>query len=67
MQRIDRHVPEEVKQKISNTLKAYHRQLSDNQKKEVAQKQSEGLRNYWATIPPKKDNKERTTVEDLVM
>ena len=67
MQRIDRCVPENVRQKISNSLKAYYRQVSDERKREINKKRSIAQKDYWATIPPKEDNKERTTVEDLVM
>ena len=67
MQRIDRSVPENVRQKISNSLKAYYRQISDERKTEINKKRSIAQKDYWAKIPPQKDNKERTTVEDLVM
>ena len=66
MKRIDRSVPDLVKKKISDSMKAYHRQLCDDRKKQIAQKQSAAQRDYWATIP-QKDSNEKVTVQDLVM
>lgn len=51
MQRIDRRVPEEVRKKISDSLKAYHQNIPSAEKNATNKKKSEALKKYWLTIP----------------
>ena len=53
MKRTDRRVPDEVRKKISDSLKAYHQNTTSTEKKAINQKRSEALKKYWATIPAK--------------
>lgn len=68
MSRIYRELDDEVKQKISASMKAYHASQSEASKQKVRNKQAASARAYWATIPSKSasDGTNHTTMNDLI-
>jgi response regulator of citrate/malate metabolism len=44
-----------TKQRISNAMKTHHQQRSETEKQQTAQKQRDGMRQYWSTIPKVSD------------
>ncbi len=55
-QRIYREQPQYVKDKISQSMKAYHAQKSEMDKMETRTKQSNSMRQYWQSIPKYDDS-----------
>lgn len=51
MSRLYRELPDEVKQKISASLKAYHASQSEACKQKIRNAQAASMRQYWQTIP----------------
>ena len=68
MSRIYRELPDEVKQKISASLKAYHASQSAAQKRHTNDKIANSLRQYWQSIPSKSasDGTNHTTMAQLI-
>ena len=50
-QRFYREQPQSVKDKISQSMKAYHAQKSERDKVETRSKQAASMRQYWSHIP----------------
>lgn len=68
MSRIYRELDDEVKQKISASMKAYHASQSEASKQKVRNAQANSMRQYWATIPSKSasNGEKHTTMNDLI-
>ncbi len=49
--RTTRNLSPLTKQRISNAMKTHHQQKGAVEKEKTAQKQSDGMRRYWQTIP----------------
>lgn len=67
-QRMYRELPDEVKQKISQSLKDYHAHKSETQKQHTNNRIAYSLRQYWASIPKKSasDGTNHTTMAQLI-
>ena len=65
-QRIDRSVSDATKKKISDSMKRYHQSQSVEEKRKTNAKRSESIRQYWSTIPPKREPNQ-TKMSDLVL
>jgi len=67
-QRMYRELPDEVKQKISQSLKDYHAHKSETQKQHTNNRIAYSLRQYWASIPQKSasDGTNHTTMAQLI-
>ena len=50
-QRIYREQPQYVKDKISQSMKAYHAQKSEMDKVRTRSRQANSMRQYWSQIP----------------
>ena len=50
-QRVYREQPQAVKDKISQSMKAYHAQKSEREKQNTRNRQANSMRQYWAQIP----------------
>ena len=50
-QRIFREQPQYVKDKISQSMKAYHAQKSEREKMKTRSRQAVSMRHYWQNIP----------------
>ena len=68
MSRIYRELPDEVKQKISASLKAYHASQSEASKRKIRDSQAASMRLYWQKIPSKSasDGTNHTTMAQLI-
>jgi len=68
MSRLYRELPDEVKQKISASLKAYHASQSEACKQKIRNAQSASMRQYWQAIPSKSasDGTNHTTMAQLI-
>lgn len=68
MSRIYRELDDDVKQKISASMKAYHASQSEASKQKVRNAQANSMRQYWAKIPSKtaSDGTNHTTMNDLI-
>lgn len=56
MKRIYREQPQTVKDKISQSMKQYHANKSENDKQKTKIKQAASMRKYWGQIPSKEEN-----------
>lgn len=61
--RMQRQLSETVKDKISRAMKKHHAYRTEAQKERTRKRQSEAMKEYWATIPygEKIDSPIRTT------
>ena len=68
MSRIYRELPDEVKQKISASLKAYHASQSEANKQKTRNAQAASMRQYWQTVASKSasDGSNHTTMAQLI-
>ena len=53
-----RELNDDVKKKISDSLKNYHKSMTYDDKQRVNNKRSSSMLRYWAGIPPKKEDTE---------
>ena len=60
--RIDRSVNDATKKKISDSMKRYHQNRTEEEKRQTNAKRSASAREYWSHIPPK-----RTSIEDIMI
>lgn len=51
--------PDNVKQKISQSMKAVHAHRSPEEKARISQKQSQTMKKIWSEVP-------KTTIEDIL-
>ena len=58
MKRIYRELSNDVKKKISDSMKDYHKNLTFDERQKINMKQSESQKRYWSTIGSKNDDGE---------
>ena len=58
MQRMYRELNDDVKKKISDSMKNYHKSMTYDDKQRVNNKRSSSMLRYWAGIPHKKEENE---------
>lgn len=46
-----RQLSEEVKERISQAMKEFHRNRTETQKQKTREKQSQSMKNHWDSIP----------------
>lgn len=46
-----RQLSEEVKERISQAMKEFHRNRTETQKQKTREKQSQSMKNHWSSIP----------------
>lgn len=46
-----RQLSEEVKERISQAMKEFHRNRTETQKQKTREKQSQSMKNHWGSIP----------------
>lgn len=51
MERTVRNLTDLTKQKISDSMKTYHQQKGEEEKRTTTEKQSDITKRYWKTIP----------------
>ena len=56
MKRIYRELSDDVKKKISDSMKDYHKQMTYDERSKINAKQSESQKRYWSTICSKNDD-----------
>ena len=66
-QRFYRELSDETKQKISNSMKAYHKNNDAVKKQQASQKQSRSMQDYWRRIPHKRQSDSSATIEDIML
>ena len=58
MKRIYRELNDDVKKKISDSMKKYHQQMTYDKKTAINNKRSDSLKKYWANIQSKQVERE---------
>lgn len=58
MKRMYRELNDDVKKKISDSMKNYHKSMNYDDKQRVNNKRSSSMLRYWAGIPSKKKENE---------
>ena len=58
MERIYRQLSSDIKKRISDSMKKYHSQMTDDVKQKLNNKKSESLKNYWRSIPDKREEED---------
>jgi hypothetical protein len=58
MKRMYRELNDDVKKKISDSMKNYHKSMNYDDKQRVNNKRSSSMLRYWAGIPSKKEENE---------
>ena len=58
MKRIYRELSDDVKKRISDSMKEYHKNLTFDKRQKINMKQSESQKRYWSTIGSKNDDGE---------
>ena len=53
-----RELSDDVRKKISDSMKDYHKRMTYDERQRINAKQSESQKRYWAGIPNKKENTE---------
>ena len=69
-QRFYRELSDETKQKISSSMKQFHKNNNGTfQKQQTSQKQSQSMKDYWRRIPhkPQSDDSGITSIEDIML
>lgn len=58
MKRIYRELSGDVKKRISDSMKDYHKKMTYDERLKINAKQSESQKRYWSTICSKNDDGE---------
>lgn len=53
-----RELSDDVRKKISDSMKDFHRRMTYDERQRINAKQSESQKRYWAQIPNKKEDTE---------
>lgn len=61
-----RELPQEVKDKISQSMKQYHSTVSTNKMAATRNKQAASMRHYWSTIPKSGNASSGITMDELI-
>lgn len=65
--RFYRELSDETKQKISNSMKKFHKNNDEVKKQQTSQKQSRSMQDYWRHIPHKRQSGNNATIEDIML
>jgi hypothetical protein len=57
--RTTRNLSPLTKERISNAMKTHHQQKGTIEKEKAAQRQSDGMKRYWQTIPKIADDEQQ--------
>lgn len=53
-----RELSDDVRKKISDSMKDFHRRMTYDERQRINAKQSESQKRYWAQIPNKEEDSE---------